>query len=159
MNSLKKIHSFYFQAYLQLHPSLHLLTKVLFICVLNAIWMISYFIPFIPFLLCVIISFIYYYCFSSTPIPKCLTIVSPLQTNLQVASFQRCKCVYVFAYPTTSGVSEIAACPLSPIADNSALPSPTSSLPPVTLLACSLDASPCVPAVAPHYYNFQGTIL
>lgn len=103
--------------------------KVLSICVLNAIWMISYFTPFIPFLLCVIISFIYYYCSSSfTPIPKCLTIVSPLQTNLQVASFQRCKCVHVFAYPTTSGVSEIAACPPSPIADDpSALLSPTSS--------------------------------
>ena len=64
----------------------------------------------------------------SLPIPKYLTIVSPLQTNLQVASFQRCKCVYVFAYPTTSGVNEIAACPPSPIADDpSALLPPTSS--------------------------------
>ena len=46
--------------------------------------------------------------------------------------------------PSTAGVSEIAACPPSPIAgDPSALPSPTSSLSSsVTLLACSLDASP-----------------
>ena len=46
--------------------------------------------------------------------------------------------------PSMGGVSEIAACPPSPIAgDPSLLPSPTSSLSSsVTLLACSLDASP-----------------
>ena len=39
--------------------------------------------------------------------------------------------------PSTSGVSEIAACPSSPIADDpSALPSPTSSPPPVSNSSC-----------------------
>ena len=61
--------------------------------------------------------------------------------------------------PSVSGMSEIAACPLSPIADDpSALPSPTSS-PYSSLLACSLDASPCMPAVALHYCTFQGMVL
>ena len=43
----------------------------------------------------------------------------------------------------------------------SALPSPTSSasLQSVTLLACSLDASPCVPAVGLYYCTFHGTLL
>ena len=61
--------------------------------------------------------------------------------------------------PSASGVSETAARPPSPVADSpSALPSPPPLSPPVsnassreesvTLLACSLDASPCVPAVA-----------
>ena len=56
-----------------------------------------------------------------------------------------------------SGVSEIAACPQSPTADNpSGLPSPTSSLlQSVTLLACSLYASPCMSAVVPYYCTFQ----
>ena len=50
------------------------------------------------------------------------------------------------------GVNEIAACPPSPIDDDpSALPSPTSSLPSSqvrTFLTCSLDARPCMPAIA-----------
>ena len=29
----------------------------------------------------------------------------------------------------------------------------------VTLLACSLDASPCMPAVVLYYCTFQGTVL
>ena len=51
--------------------------------------------------------------------------------------------------PSTSGMSEISACPPSPIVDDpSALPPPTSSpFQSVTLLDCSLDASPCMPAV------------
>ena len=65
--------------------------------------------------------------------------------------------------PSTSGVSEIAACPPSAIADDpSALPSPShllSLLQSVTLLACSLDASPCMPAVVLYYCIFQGTVL
>ena len=49
---------------------------------------------------------------------------SPLHTNLQVVNFQRCK----QAFHQTSGVSETAACPPSPIADDpSAPPSPTTS--------------------------------
>ena len=62
--------------------------------------------------------------------------------------------------PSMSGVNDIAACPLSPIADYpSALPSPMSSVSSVTLLACSLDASPCMPAVVLFYCTFQGTVL
>ena len=53
--------------------------------------------------------------------------------HLQAANFQRCECVSGSSeepepVPPTSGVSETAACPPSPIADDpSALPSPTSS--------------------------------
>ena len=59
--------------------------------------------------------------------------VSPLHMKLQVVNFQRCKRASGSSkepepLPSTSGMSEIAAWPLSPIADNpSALPSPTSS--------------------------------
>ena len=59
--------------------------------------------------------------------------VSPLHTNLQVGNFQRCKPASLYVQgpepvPSTSGMSEIAARPPSPIADDpSALPSPTSS--------------------------------
>ena len=59
--------------------------------------------------------------------------------------------------PSASGMSDIAACPLSPIAaDPSVLPSPSS--PPSSTysnpFACSLDASPWVPAVVLHYCTF-----
>ena len=60
-----------------------------------------------------------------------------------------------------SGMTEITACPPFPIADNpSALPSPTRfSLPQsVTLLACSLNTSPCRPAVTVYYWTCQGTV-
>ena len=55
-------------------------------------------------------------------------------------------------------MSEITACPLSPVADD---PSAPPSLPPPspTLLACALDASPCVPAVVLHSCTFQGIVL
>ena len=53
--------------------------------------------------------------------------------------------------PSMSGVSETAACPPSPIADDPSalltLCPPSSLLQSVTLLACSLDAGPCMPAV------------
>ena len=61
-----------------------------------------------------------------------------------------------------SGVSETAAYPPSPIADDpSALPSShlLSLLQSVTLLFCSLDASPCMPAITLYCYTFQGTVL
>ena len=70
--------------------------------------------------------------------------VSPPHTNLQVMSFQRWDHISLDCFskradriesskepepvPSTSGVSEIAACPLSPVADDpSALSFPTSS--------------------------------
>ena len=55
---------------------------------------------------------------------------------------------------------EIAACPPSSFAnDPSILPSHKlpSHLQSVTHLTCSLDASPCMPAVVLYYCNFQGT--
>ena len=64
--------------------------------------------------------------------------------------------------PSTSCVSEIVACPPSPIADDpSALPSShlLSLLHSVFLLSCSLDASSCMPAVMLYYYTFQDTVL
>ena len=63
--------------------------------------------------------------------------------------------------PSTSDMSEIAGWPPFPIADDpSALSSPTPSLAlqSVILLACSLNASPCMPAVVLYYYAFQGTV-
>ena len=62
--------------------------------------------------------------------------------------------------PSASGMSDIAACPLSPIADGpSTLQSPSPLPPPlrVTLLACTLNASPWMPAVVLNYCTFQGT--
>ena len=62
--------------------------------------------------------------------------------------------------PSTSGMSEIAAFPPSPVANiPSALMSPTSSPSSVTLLACSLSASSYMPAVVRYYCTFQGTML
>ena len=63
-----------------------------------------------------------------------------------------------------SDMSEIAACSPSPTADDPSahtsyhLPPP---LPPpsVTLPACALDASPCMPAVVLHFCTFQGPIV
>ena len=82
-------------------------------------------------------------CFHTTFRIICSTL-SPLHTNLQVANFQRCEHASLDHFlkrvdriesskepehvPSMSGMSEIAACPLSPIADYpSALPFPTSS--------------------------------
>ena len=59
-------------------------------------------------------------------------IVSPLCTNLQVTKL-RCECASGSSkepepVPSASGMTDIAACPPSPMADNpSALPSPTTS--------------------------------
>ena len=71
-------------------------------------------------------------------------LVSPLHMNPQVANFQGCE--RVFTCPVTSGMSDAAACPPSPLAeDPSAPPFPPPVPPPaVTLLACSLDAHPCI---------------
>ena len=59
--------------------------------------------------------------------------------------------------PSTSGVSETVACPPPPVSDRpSAMLSPTSSpLRSVTLPVCSLDASPCKPAVVLYYWTFK----
>ena len=58
-----------------------------------------------------------------SPNPQREGTVSPLHPNFQAANLLRCKCV-----PSAAGVSETAACPPSPTADDpSAPPSPTSS--------------------------------
>ena len=63
--------------------------------------------------------------------------------------------------PSTSGVSEITAFPLAPIADDpAALPSPSSS--PSSsqqLFLLFTHASPCMLAVVLCYCTFQGTVL
>ena len=63
--------------------------------------------------------------------------------------------------PSVSGMSEMAACPPSPTADDlSPLASPglLSLIQSVTLLACLLNASPWTPAIALYYCTFQGTL-
>ena len=80
--------------------------------------------------------------------------------NLRGVSFQRRK--HVSACPVSQLVHvSHAACPPSPVAeDPSALPCPTSSpYQAVTLPACSLNASPWMPAAVPHHCTFQGTVL
>lgn len=70
--------------------------------------------------------------------------VSPLHMNPQVANFQSCACG--FTCPVTSGMRDAAACPPSPITDAPSAPAFLLPRPPpaVTLLACSLDANPCI---------------
>ena len=69
---------------------------------------------------------------SSDNSARVFNTISPLHMNLQVANFQRCECASGFSKEpepvlSTQGMSEIAACPPSPIADDlAALPSPTS---------------------------------
>ena len=91
---------------------------------------------------------------------------SPQHANLQVVNFQRYECASGSSkepepMPSTSGMSEIAVCCPSSVAESpSALPSP--ACPPSSrrsLLACSLDTSPCMPAVALYCHTFQGTGL
>ena len=95
----------------------------------------------------------------------------PTYENLQVANYQRCECTPLDCFfsrvdriesskepepvPSQSGVSDIAACPPSPIADYpSALPSPTPlPLQSGALPACSLDASPCMPVIVLQYFS------
>ena len=61
-----------------------------------------------------------------------MNMVHPLHANCQVANFQRCEhesgsSKVAEPGPSASGMSETAACPPPPIADNrSALPSPNS---------------------------------
>ena len=76
-----------------------------------------------------------------------LNTVSPLHWSLQDVNFQKCEHATPSGkepepMPSVSGMSEVAACRLSPIADDpSALSSPTSSpTSSVTLSVCSLDA-------------------
>ena len=76
--------------------------------------------------------------------------ISPLHRKLQVVNFQRCECAFTYEWN--------CSLPPPPITDSpSAPPIPTSSL--SSSLACSLDASPCMPAVALYYCTFQDTIL
>ena len=62
--------------------------------------------------------------------------------------------------PSKSGMSDIAACPPSPIADDpSAVPSPPLPPPVTNSSACSLDASPCMPAVVLYYSTVLFKVL
>ena len=75
--------------------------------------------------------------------------ISPLHPNLQCANFQRCEHASgsskgAESVLSTSCMSEIAASPLSPIADgSSALPSPTFSPSSAHNSSCSIPAPIC----------------
>ena len=63
--------------------------------------------------------------------------------------------------PSASGISELAACPLSPLcwqSFSSAISHLLSLLQSVTLLSCSLDASPCMLVVVLYYCMFWDTV-
>ena len=93
--------------------------------------------------------------------------ISTLHANLHVMNFQRCERASGSWRETepelsTSSMSEIAACPLSPVADNPFSSTISHLLPvlqSVTLPACSLDASPCMPTVVLYCCTLQGTAL
>ena len=78
----------------------------------------------------------------------------PNITNLWAVNFQRCG--YAFHHHHTW-------CSLSPIycwwLFNSKIFHLLSLLQPLTLLACSLDASPCMPAIVLYYWTFPGTVV
>ena len=79
---------------------------------------------------------------------------SHLHTNLQTANFERYECASSSSkepepMPSASGVSELLACPPSPVADGpSALPSPTSS--PSSIRNSSGLFTPCQPLCASY---------
>lgn len=61
--------------------------------------------------------------------------------------------------PSTSGMTEIAAGPVSSVANYpSALPYRLSLLQPATLLTCSFNASHCMPAIVRYYCTSQVTV-
>ena len=102
---------------------------------------------------------------SSTPAAPSTTPTVGISSNYgsspvyESLSCELSKMQHAFACPITEGVSETAACPLSPIADHpSALPSPTSSRQQL-FLPCSLSANSIVPVVALYDCTFQGTVL
>ena len=81
--------------------------------------------------------------------------------NLQAVNFQRCKCASGSSKepelgPSMSGVSETAACPPSPVADDPSILHLPPRLPPQASdsSSCSVDASPCMLAVVLYYYTF-----
>ena len=83
--------------------------------------------------------------------------VCPLHTNLQILNFQRYQHAFhqCQVWLTLQLVLHLL---LLMILQLCHLPPP---IPPqsVTLLASSLDGSPCVPAVGLYYYTFQDTVL
>ena len=92
---------------------------------------------------------------------------SSLHTNLQVANFQRCERASDSskeseAVSLTSGVSEIAADPLSPLADDPSAPSSPTFLPlPVSNSSCPLIQ--CQPLYASYctallYFSSYSTV-
>ena len=102
---------------------------------------------------------------------------SPTYENLQVANFQRCGCTPLDCFvkrgdriesskeaepvPSMSGVSHIAACPPSPIADfPSALPSPISCPSSSPNSSCLLTrCQPLCASCCTYHSTFQGTVL
>ena len=74
--------------------------------------------------------------------------VSPLHTNLQVVNFQRRECAWNCGLPSASSCWRSFNSTISVSRLLSLLQS-------VTLPACSLDASSCMPAVVLHYWTFK----
>ena len=82
-------------------------------------------------------------------IPVSLSTVSPLHMNIQGADFQGCECAFHQHHVRVK--LPLALCLLSlMILQLYHLPPPPPP-PSVTLLACSLDASPCVPDVVLYF--------
>ena len=91
---------------------------------------------------------------------KSWNTVSPLYTSLQVLNLQKWECT--FACPVTLKYEWNCNSPSASCCWRS-FSSPTSLLlshpHSVTVLACSLAASPCMPSVVRYYCNSQGTLL
>ena len=121
--------------------------------------LIQYFYPFWSFLCWLLIDFKRFSSLNSslafpllnsvcTVIPPHTYTISPLHTN-----FQRCEHVFHQCQREWNGsLPSVSYCWRS---FSSAISHLLSLLQWVTFLACSLDASPCVPAVVPYYCTFK----
>ena len=94
------------------------------------------------------------------------TTVSSLHMNFQIVKFKDVKYAHISnhvsqftcsAHTVTYSLPSVSYALLLTIL-GSTISHLLSLLQPVTLLACSLDARPCMPAVALYYCTFQGTV-
>ena len=85
-----------------------------------------------------------------------LFTAGPLHRNPQVSNFQRCKCA---SHQCQAWVTPQLALRLLLLMTLQLYHLPPPLPPPSVILVCSLDASPCMPAVVPCYCTFQGTAL
>ena len=85
-----------------------------------------------------------------------LFTVGPLHRNPQVSNFQRCECAL---HQRQAWVTLQRALRLLLLTTLQLYRLPPPPPPPSVTLVCSLDASPCMPAIVPCYCTFQGTAL